>query len=126
MAHFAEIDANGVVQRVIVAEQDFIDSGKVGDPKNWVQTSYLTKEGVHAEGGTALRGNYAGVGYTYDKVRDVFIPPKTFESWVLDEQKAVWVAPVENPKDGKLREWDEATLQWSEVIVEVPPEGGNI
>jgi len=116
MAHFAEV-VNGVVQRVIVAEQDFIDSGAVGDPKNWIQTSYNTKGGVHKDGGKQLRKNYAGKGYTYDKDRDAFIPPKPFESWILNEQTCLWEAPVAKPADevrgGKSKyEWDESKVAW--------------
>ena len=106
MAHFAEIDANGIVLRVIVAEQDFIDSGKVGDPSMWVQTSDSVQ---------TLRKNYAGTGYTYDKGRDAFIPPKPFSSFVLNEEKARYEAPVEMPKDGKPYEWDEKTTAWVEA-----------
>lgn len=90
MAHFAEIDQNNIVQRVIVAEQDFIDSGAVGDPANWIQTSYNTFGGTHPEG-RPLRMNYAGIGYTYDPVRDAFIPPKPGEGWILDESTCRWI-----------------------------------
>ena len=112
MSHFAEIDKNGIVIRVIVAEQDFIDSGAVGDHNNWIQTSYNTLANVHALGGTPLRKNYAGIGYTYDKQRDAFIPPKTFNSWVLSETTCQWAAPKPYPTDGKEYMWDEATLNW--------------
>lgn len=116
MAHFAEIDTNGKVLRVIVAEQDFIDSGAVGDPKNWIQTSYNTKEGVHEEGGTPLRKNFAGIGYTYDKVRDAFIPPKPHSSWVLNEQKGSWDPPRAYPKNKELpQEWDNVIEDWKEM-----------
>jgi hypothetical protein len=121
MSHFAEIDKDGIVQRVIVAEQDFINSGKVGDPNNWVQTSYNTKGGVHyapnswePDGGIALRKNYAGKGYTYDETRDAFIPPKAFPSWSLDEDTCTWKAPVPKPDDGKRYYWDEETTNWVE------------
>lgn len=113
MSHFAEIE-NGIVKRVIVAEQDFIDSGAVGDTKNWIQTSYNTAGGVHKLNGTPLRKNYAGVGYTYDKARDAFIPPKQFESFVLNEQTCTWDAPKPIPRDGKFYDWDEAKLDWVE------------
>ena len=121
MSHFAEIDKDGIVQRVIVAEQDFINSGKVGDPNNWVQTSYNTKGGVHyapnswePDGGIALRKNYAGKGYTYDETRDAFIPPKAFPSWSLDEDTCTWKAPVPKPDDDKRYYWDEETTNWVE------------
>jgi len=93
MSHFAEVDSTNIVLRVIVAEQDFIDSGAVGDPTHWIQTSYNTRGGVHLHGGTPLRKNYAGAGDTYDPGRDAFIPPSPFPSWVLDETTCQWVAP---------------------------------
>ena len=84
MAHFARVE-NGVVTQVIVIDQETLNTGHWGDPASWVQTSYNTQGGVHSLGGTPLRKNYAGIGYTYDSVRDAFIPPKPFPSWVLDE-----------------------------------------
>lgn len=111
MAHFALIDEKGVVQQVIVAEQDFIDSGAVGDPKNWIQTSYNTAEGRHKLGGVPLRKNYAGIGYTYDKVRDAFIPPQPFKSWRLNEQTCHWEPPIDYPNDGNEYRWEEG-LNW--------------
>mgnify|MGYP001594010785 CR=1 FL=1 len=101
MAHFAEIDEKGIVKRVIVAEQDFIDSGKVGDPKNWIQTSYDTHNGVHLLGGTPLRKNYAGIGYTYDKVRDAFIPPPQ-KNWNLNDFEISNETGCWEPKDKTL------------------------
>ena len=112
MSHFAEVDSTNIVLRVIVAELDFINSGAVGDPAHWIQTSYNTHGGVHALGGTPLRKNYAGIGYTYDVSRDAFIPPKPFASWVLNETTANWDAPVPMPTDGKMYRWDESTIQW--------------
>ena len=126
MAHFAQIDANNIVLRVIVAEQDFIDSGAVGDPASWLQTSYNTRGGIHydpvtnePDGKQALRKNYAGAGYFYDPALDAFIPPKQYPSWILDEQTCWWVAPVPYPTDGGDYSWDEATLSW--VLVEPQP-----
>ena len=116
MSHFAEVDSTNTVLRVIVADQDFINSGAVGDPLHWVQTSYNTHSGVHALGGTPLRKNYAGIGYTYDVSRDAFIPPKPFASWVLNETTANWEAPVPMPTDGKMYHWNEETIQWVVVI----------
>lgn len=110
MSHFAKIE-NGIVSQVIVAEQDFIDTID-GD---WVQTSYNTHGGQHPEG-RPLRKNYAGIGYTYDSKRDAFIPPKPFDSWVLNEDTCLWDAPVPIPEDGKMYTWDEETLSWIEVI----------
>lgn len=119
MTHFAEIDASNVVTRVIVAEQEFIDSGLVGDPKNWIQTSYNTRGGIHyapntntPDGGIALRKNFAFVGGTYDPARDAFIPPKPYASWVLNEQTCLWEAPVPYPADGQTYAWDEAAVNW--------------
>lgn len=115
MSHFAEIDQQGKVLRVIVAEQDFIDSGAVGDPANWIQTSYNTYEGVHKLGGVPLRKNYAGIGYTYDKTLDAFIPPQEFPSWTLDKQKGVYVPPKAMPVSDKPQKWDESKKDWKEI-----------
>ena len=119
MSHFAEIDNDNIVQRVIVAEQDFIDSGAVGDANNWVQTSYNTRGGVHyapnsnePDGGVALRKNYAGIGDTYDESRDAFILPKPYPSWILDEDTCWWEAPVPYPDDGKRYKWNEDGQSW--------------
>ena len=121
MSHFAEIDKDNIVQRVIVAKQDFIDSGAVSDANNWVQTSFNTRGGVHyapnsnePDGGIALRKNYAGKGYTYDKTRDAFVPPKPHLSWVLDEDTCQWDAPTPMPEDDKMYKWDEDTTSWVE------------
>ncbi len=109
MAHFAEISgSNNTVVRVIVSEQDFINSGAVGDSFNWVQTSYNHN----------FRKNYAGKGYTYDEERDAFIPPKTFDSWILNEDTCVYDPPVEYPDDGKIYKWNEDTTSWDEVDME--------
>ena len=105
MSHFAEINSDGVVQRVIVAEQDFINSGLVGDSFNWVQTSYNGN----------FRKNYAGIGYTYDKTRDAFIPPQPYPSWTLNEETCQWDSPVSYPEDDKNYSWDEDTTAWVEV-----------
>lgn len=117
MSHFAQIDENNIVINVIVAEQDFIDSGAVGDPSTWIQTSYNTHAGEHKLGGTPLRKNYAGIGYTYDSVRDAFIPPKQYNSWVLNEVTCLHEAPVAMPTDGKIYNWDEDTTSWVEVVL---------
>ena len=105
MSHFAEIDKDGVVQRVIVAEQDFINSGAVGDSFRWVQTSYNAN----------FRKNYAGSGFTYDKVRDAFIAPQPYPSWLLDESTCKWDAPTPYPDDGKRYVWIEDTTSWKEI-----------
>ena len=116
MGHFAKV-VDGVVSQVIVAEPEFFDTFVDSSPGEWVQTSYNTHGGVHATGGTPLRKNYAGIGYTYDKERDAFIPPKPFPSWVLNEDTCLWDAPIPYPQDGKKYRWDEAALNW--VAVEV-------
>jgi len=108
MSHFAKVE-NGIVTQVIVAEQDVIDSGIFGN--GWVQTSYNTYGGVHANGNTPLRKNYAGIGYTYDSQRNAFIPPQPFPSWTMNEQTCLWSAPVPMPTDGAYY-WDEATTSW--------------
>jgi len=104
MAHFAKIN-NNTVTEVLVAEKDFINSGKVGDEFLWVQTSYNGN----------FRKNYAGVGYTYDKDRDAFIPKKPFASWILNEETCRWEAPSAMPDDGKKYEWNESTTSWDIV-----------
>ena len=110
MAHYAKIE-DGFVTNVIVAEQDFIDTQE----GQWVQTSYNTYGGQHTLGGTPLRKNYAGIGYTYDSTRDAFIPPAPYASWVLNEDTCMWEAPVVYPDDGKIYNWDESTTNWVEV-----------
>ena len=116
MSHFAQLDQNNTVTRVLVIEQDVVDTGLFGEPGSFVQTSYNTHGGVHSLGGTPLRKNYAGIGYTYDAGRDAFIPPKPYESWVLDETTCLWNAPVAMPTDlDKRYEWDEATTAWIEI-----------
>jgi hypothetical protein len=112
MSHFARVNAQGIVEQVIVAEQDFIDT--LPDRTSWVQTSYNTRGGQHPEG-RPLRKNYAGIGYTYDYVRDAFMPPKPYASWVLNESTCLWDAPTPYPTDGKTYNWDENTQQWVET-----------
>jgi hypothetical protein len=114
MSHFARITAQGIVEQVIVAEQDFIDT--LPDRTSWIQTSYNTYGGQHPEG-RPLRKNYAGIGYAYDHVRDAFIPPKPYASWVLNEETCLWDAPTPCPTDGKIYNWDENTQQWVETGV---------
>tara|TARA_B110001469_G_C9477336_1_gene239492 strand:+ start:386 stop:706 length:321 start_codon:yes stop_codon:yes gene_type:complete len=104
MAHFAEIE-NNLVLRVLVAEQDFINSGAVGDSFNWIQTSYSGR----------FRKNYAGIGFTYDSTRDAFIPPKPYPSWTLVDATCLWEAPIAYPTDGAAYTWDEPTMAWVAV-----------
>jgi len=113
MSHFAKVE-NGIVVQVIVAEEDFIATGALGDPANWIQTSYNTHGGKHPED-RPLRMNYAGVGYAYDEQRDAFIPPQPFASWLLNEDTCLWDAPVAMPTDDKKYAWDEESVSWKEV-----------
>ena len=122
MSHFAKIDKDGIVQKIIVIEQDVLDSGNWGDSNNWIQTSYNTRGGIHyapnsndADGGVALRKNYAGIGDKYDAERDAFIAPQPFPSWTLNEDTCLWEAPVAYPNDGKDYEWNEETTSWEEI-----------
>jgi hypothetical protein len=110
MANYAKIE-NDLVVQVIVAEQDYIDTLD----GEWVQTSYNTQGGEHKLGGTPVRKNYAGIGYSYDRVNDAFIPPKPFASWTLNQDTYLWEAPTSCPDDGKGYGWDETTTSWIEV-----------
>lgn len=116
MSYFAEVDSTNRVLTVIVAEQDFIDSGVVGDPSRWIQTSYNTYRGQHLLGGTPLRGNYAGIGHTYYVELDAFLEPQPFASWVLNAATFSWDAPTPHPTDDKRYKWDEETLAWVELV----------
>jgi len=115
MAHFAKI-SNGIVDQVIVADSDFFDTFIDDSPGEWLQTSYNTHGGIHLNGDTPLRKNYAGVGYTYDSVRDAFIAPQPYPSWTLVEDTCLWEAPVAMPTDDKRYTWDESTTNWTEVV----------
>ena len=119
MAHYALIDNSNIVTQVIVGHDE-------EDDYDWEEhyaedfsltcrrTSYNTRGGVHITGGTPFRFNYAGIGFTYDSVRDAFIPPKPLPSWVLDETTCQWEPPVAMPTDGKFYRWNEDTLNWEE------------
>jgi len=120
MGHFAKV-VDGTVTQVIVAEPDFFDTYVDSSPGEWIQTSYNTRGNVHyapnsnePDGEPALRGNYAGIGYTYDAVNDVFYAPKPFNSWNLSETTWLWEPPVAYPNDGKLYTWNEETTSWQE------------
>jgi hypothetical protein len=129
MSHFAQVDNTNTVTNVIVAEQDFISSGAVGPANEWVQTSYNTRGGVHygsdgnPDGGIALRGNYAGIGYTYDRTNDVFYPPSPYPSWKIEAPTWTWAAPVPMPPDAgtgtppKSYSWNESTTSWDPVTI---------
>ena len=117
MSHFAKVE-NGIVTQVIVAEQEVIDSGLFGD--GWVQTSYNTHGGQHANGGVPLRKNYAGIGYTYDSQRDAFIPPQPYPSWSLVEDTCLWNPPTPMPTEGGPYKWDETTQSWDVWALQAP------
>jgi len=122
MAHYAYLDSNSIVVMVTVGkdETELIDGLDAetyyaqGTPYTVKRTSYNTSGGVHSGGGVPFRKNYAGIGYTYDAVRDAFIAPKPYPSWVLDEATCRWGAPVAMPSEG-LSAWDEATVSWVAV-----------
>lgn len=117
MGHFAKV-VDGKVTQVIVAEQEFFDTFVDSSPGAWIQTSYNTIANTHTQGKEPLRGNYAGIGYTYDAQNDVFYAPQPFPSWLLNNATWTWEAPTPMPQDGKLYKWDEPTLAWVEVPTE--------
>jgi len=122
MSHFAKV-VDGLVTQVIVAEPEFFATFVDSSPGEWIQTSYNTRGGVHANGGTPLRKNYAGIGFTYDRTKDAFIPPydrtkdafippKPYSKWVLNEQTCLWEAPVQMPSDNQQYKWDDDAGNW--------------
>jgi hypothetical protein len=119
MAHWAEIDNENIVTRVLVGNNDDPDEGYQWLIDNlggkWVKTSYNTIAGQHTLGGTPLRGNYAGIGFIYDEELDAFYAPKPFASWTLNTTKFIWEAPKPYPTDSKFYTWDEADQNWIEV-----------
>ena len=124
MSHFAKLDENNIVIFVTVGRQE--DDGKEAELSErtgdtYKQTSYNTLAGVYYDPATrepspdqskAFRGNYASVGYSYDEALDAFIPPKPFNSWLLDEATYSWNAPVPYPTDGFTYFWNEAAIDW--------------
>ena len=114
MSHFAKV-VDGIVTQVIVAEPEFFQTFVDSSPGEWIQTSYNTHGGQHRNGGTPLRKNYAGIGYSYDRTKDAFIPPKPYTSWVLDDETCLWNAPTPMPTDDKMYQWDETTTSWKEL-----------
>jgi len=111
MGHFAKV-VDGKVTQVIVAEPDFFQTFVDSSPGEWIQTSYNTQGNQHTQGGTPLRGNFAGIGYTYDQTNDVFYAPKPYPSWVLNTETWVWEAPTAYPTDGNIYSWDEESVLW--------------
>lgn len=123
MAHYAFLDENNIVTEVIVG----IDEDKLIedlDPETWYgnfrgqickRTSYNTVANINLAGGEPFRKNYAGIGYKYDEILDAFIPPKPYNSWYLDEEKCIWLPPVEYPNDGNRYLWDENSVSWTLV-----------
>ena len=117
MTHFAKC-LDGKVVSVIVAEPEFFDTFIDSSPGVWVQTSYNTRGGVHygpdgePDGGVPMRGNFAGLGYIYDSINDVFYPTQPYPSWTISGPTWTWKAPYEQPDDGKIYRWDEATVSW--------------
>lgn len=138
MAHWAQIDENNIVVQVLVTDNNdpngdegyqFLLDNFGG---TWLQTSYNTIGNVHLEGGTPFRKNFAGIGFTYDEGKDAFIPPKPYNSWILDEETCDWVAPIPKPADGiienfeitnpdelpegfKIYHWNEDIVNWEQV-----------
>jgi hypothetical protein len=115
MAYYAKV-SNGLVTQVIVAEAEFFDTFVDSSPGEWIKTSYNTSGGVHSDGGTPLRKNYAGVGFTYDSTRDAFIPPQPYNSWTLNEDTCLWDSPIAYPTDDKDYAWDEDITNWVAAV----------
>ena len=105
MSYFAKVE-NGIVTKVIVAENSFFNTFVDDSAGSWIETSTTGH----------IRKNYAGIGFTYDQTRDAFIPPKPYASWTLVEDTCQWQAPVAYPDDGKVYKWDESSTKWVEVV----------
>lgn len=114
MAHFCKIENNKVIQVIVADTQEWCESNLGGE---WVQTSYNTYGGKHSQGGIPFRKNYAGVGYTYDRERDAFIPEQPYESWLLNEETCLWEAPIPYPQEGGLYSWNEEKVEWVKQII---------
>ena len=136
MARFAKINEDNIVESVILVDNEHLigERGEevealgvaylnkvFGEESNWVQTSFNTRDGLHygaestePDGGNALRKNHAAKGYTYDKTRNAFIPPKVYDSWVLNEDTCQWNAPTAMPEDGRY-DWNEGTTSWDKL-----------
>jgi len=113
MSHYAKV-VDGKVTQVIVAKKEFFETFVDSSPGAWIQTSYNTQGGQHPEN-RPLRKNFAGVGFSYDRAMDAFIPPQPYASWVLNTDTCLWDAPVNMPIDGKFYGWDEQTISWKEA-----------
>ena len=111
MAHWARVQG-GIVTQVIVAEEEYFQTYVDDEPGEWIQTSYNTRAGQHDLGGTPLRKNYAGIGFSYDSTRDAFIPPQPYPSWTLNEDTCLWECPLACPDDGNMYIWNETDQQW--------------
>ena len=119
MAHFAKLDENNIVLEVIVVSNDALDMSNEeasgiafltnwsGGYSNWKQTSF----------NKTFRKNYCGIGFTYDSSRNAFIPPKSYNSWILNEDTCLWEAPTPMPTDGKMSQWIEEDLNWQEIVL---------
>jgi hypothetical protein len=131
MAYFAEIDKNHLVVRILVIDNSLEHRGpeflsnELNLGGTWIQTSFNTIAGIHYTDGIpsedqtkALRGNYAGIGFTYDPDLDAFLPPKPFDSWTLDEITYQWTAPVDYPDDGQNYQWDDSIVNWTLIQTE--------
>jgi len=119
MAHFAKV-TDGIVTQVIVAEPEFFETFVDTSPGEWIQTSYNTHGGVHLQGGTPLRKNFAGIGYTYNAQEDCFVPPRPYASWTLDTNTCLWQPPVAMPTDDKMYRWNETAQAWDEIAGIMP------
>jgi hypothetical protein len=123
MAHWAQIDENSIVTKITVGDNNDPagDEGYSWLIENlggtWIKTSYNTIGGIHLKGGTPLRKNYPGIGYFYDLERDAFIPPKPYNSWILNEDTCQWQSPIPMPQDDKQYYWDELNTSWVEEII---------
>ena len=125
MAHFAEIDENNIVVRVLVVDDLYESDGHnylantLGLGGTWLKTSYNTRGGQHFAEGTPFRKNFAGIGMTYDLEKDAFIEPQPYPSWVLNDETCIWEAPTPSPTGDVIHIWNEATLAWEEAAVPV-------
>ena len=121
MAHFAQIDNNSIVTQVLVVDDSMVERGQdflandLGLGGTWIQTSYNTFGGIHLNGGTPLRKNFASINCVYDPIRDAFYHKQPYASWSLNDDTCIWEAPIEKPNDGKSYEWSESNMSWMEI-----------